>query len=121
MCEVFFELVLDVYLLAAASLIYFPRPERLAAMQDTGPSSSLAASRASKTGFRNFDHGAADVILAAEFNSSGTHLAVCSADHKIRLFAIGQEDAWILMDQWRGHDAEILDASSLDLPALCMY
>ncbi|KAI4287325.1 MAG: hypothetical protein L6R35_003420 [Caloplaca aegaea] len=54
-----------------------------------------------KTGFRNFDHGAADIVLAAEFNLTGTHLAVCSADHKIRLFGLGQGDAWILVDQWR--------------------
>ncbi|KAL8651421.1 MAG: hypothetical protein Q9210_003263 [Variospora velana] len=67
-----------------------------------------------KIGFRNFDHGAADIVLAAEFNLTGTHLAVCSADHKIRLFGQGQRDAWILVDQWRGHDAEILDAISRD-------
>ncbi|KAL8963583.1 MAG: hypothetical protein Q9193_000176 [Seirophora villosa] len=30
----------------------------------------------SKAGFRNFHHGAADIVLAAEFNLTGTHLAV---------------------------------------------
>ncbi|KAL8821053.1 MAG: hypothetical protein Q9223_000853 [Gallowayella weberi] len=84
-------------------------------MQGSGPPVGVAPH--GQTGFRNFDHGAADLVLAAEFNASGTHLAVCSADHKIRVFAIDQdEDAWILMDQWRGHDAEISDASFLNPP-----
>lgn len=84
-------------------------------MQDEGLQSP--PSSPNKTGFRNFDHGAADIVLAAEFNPSGTRLAVCSADHKIRLFAVGHGDAWVLVDQWRGHDAEILDASPLYPPA----
>lgn len=74
-------------------------------MQDDGTSTLTPI----ENGFQDFNHGAADVILAAEFNLYGTHLAVCSADHKIRLFAVGLADAWTLIDQWRGHDAEILD------------
>lgn len=74
-------------------------------------SSNPTMSTASKGGFRNFDHGATDVVLAAEFNPSGSHLVVCSADHRIRLFMADQRDTWSLIDQWRGHDAEILDAS----------
>ncbi len=61
--------------------------------------------------FRNFDHGAADVILAVAFNSSGTRIALGSADHKIRVFDIEQDENSTLVDQWRGHDAEVLDAS----------
>lgn len=83
-------------------------------MQDNGAS----LLKPTGNGFQNFDHGATDTVLAAEFNSSGTHLAVCSADHKIRLFAAGPTDAWTLIDQWRGHDAEILDASCL-YPSAC--
>lgn len=82
-------------------------------MQEDSQTSSGAASIRNKTGFRNFDHGAADIVLAADFISSGSHLAVCSADHKIRLYAVGHGDVWDLIDQWRGHDAEILDASIL--------
>ncbi|KAI4159916.1 MAG: hypothetical protein L6R39_000292 [Caloplaca ligustica] len=57
-------------------------------MQEDSQTSSGAASIRNKTGFRNFDHGAADIVLAADFISSGSHLAVCSADHKIRLYAV---------------------------------
>ena len=66
---------------------------------------------ASGGGFRSFDHGAVDVVLAAAFNSSGTRVAICSADHKIRIYNIEQDNSWTLMDQWRGHDGEVLDAS----------
>jgi WD40 repeat protein len=62
-------------------------------------------------GFRNFDHGAADTVLAIAFNSSGTRIAVGSADHRIRVHDIQQHNDWVLIDQWRGHDAEVLDAS----------
>jgi WD40 repeat protein len=62
-------------------------------------------------GFRNLDHGAADIILAVAFNSSGTRIAIGSADHKIRVYDVEQGDDWVLIDQWRGHDAEVLDAS----------
>ena len=62
-------------------------------------------------GFRNFDHGAADIILAIAYNSSGTRIASGSADHRIRVYDLKQNDDWVLIDQWRGHDAEVLDAS----------
>ena len=64
-----------------------------------------------KSGFRNFDHAAADVILAVAFNSSGNRIAFCSADHKIQVCAVNTDGMWTAMDQWRGHDTEILDAS----------
>lgn len=65
-------------------------------------------------GFTNFDHGAADVVLAASFNSSGSRLALGSADHKIRVYDVEQDETSTLVDQWRGHDAEVLDASLPD-------
>lgn len=65
-------------------------------------------------GFRSFDHGAADIILAVAFNSSGTRIVVGSADHRIRVYDIEQNNDWVLIDQWRGHDAEVLDASLTD-------
>ena len=69
-------------------------------------------------GFRNFEHGAADVILAVAFNSSGTRIALGSADHKIRVYDVEQDETSTLVDQWRGHDAEVMDAS---LPGLLEF
>lgn len=59
--------------------------------------------------FRNFEHGAADVVLAVAFNTAGTRIALGSSDHKIRVFDIEQDETSTLVDQWRGHDAEVLD------------
>ena len=64
-----------------------------------------------RNGFQSFEHAAADIVLAASFNSSGTRIILCSADHKIRVWNIDQSDEYFLVDQWRGHDAEVLDAS----------
>ena len=64
-----------------------------------------------RNGFQSFEHAAADIVLAASFNSSGTRMILCSADHKIRVYNIDQNDEYFLVDQWRGHDAEVLDAS----------
>ena len=72
-------------------------------------------------GFRNFDHGAADIVLAVAFNSSGTRIALGSADHKIRVYDVEQDKTWTLVDQWRGHDAEVLDASLSDLHQCCSH
>ena len=69
-----------------------------------------------KNGFQSFEHAAADIVLAASFNSSGTRIALCSADHKIRIYDLDGEDSWILIDAWRGHDAEILDARPIHPP-----
>ncbi|KAL8670762.1 MAG: hypothetical protein Q9168_004723 [Polycauliona sp. 1 TL-2023] len=52
----------------------------------------------STTGFREFDHGATDLVSAAEFNGPGTQLAVCSADHSIRVFIRHQSHDWVLLD-----------------------
>ena len=66
----------------------------------------------SKNGFTVVEHGAADLVLAAAFSPSGTRIALCSADHKIRVFDLDEDKNWSLLDQWRGHDAEVLDVSS---------
>ena len=66
----------------------------------------------SKAGFTNIEHGATDIVLAAAFNHAGTRIALCSADHKIRIFDLDAKSDWTLTDQWRGHDAEVFDASS---------
>lgn len=64
-----------------------------------------------KYGFQSFEHAAHDIMLAACFNPSGTRIILCSADHKIRVYNIHENDEYSLVDQWRGHDAEVLDAS----------
>ncbi|KAL8694303.1 MAG: hypothetical protein Q9218_001008 [Villophora microphyllina] len=66
-------------------------------MQNGNRLSDLALPTSNKNGFQKFDHTATDVVLAAEFNPSGSHLVVCSADHKIRLFIV----RWI--DSSLGH------------------
>lgn len=68
-----------------------------------------------KNGFQSFEHAAADTVLAASFNPAGTRAALCSADHKIRIYSIGQDKEWSLLEQFRGHDAEVLDVSRIDL------
>lgn len=64
-----------------------------------------------KSGFQSFEHAAADIVLAASFNAAGTRVALCSADHKIRVYSISQDKTWTLLEQFRGHDAEVLDVS----------
>lgn len=64
-----------------------------------------------KQGFTSIDQTAADIVLSAAFSPSGTRIALGSADHKIRVYDSGQNDDWNLIDQWRGHDAEVLDVS----------
>lgn len=63
-------------------------------------------------GFQSFEHAAADIILAASFNTLGSRVAVCSADHRIRVYCIDQDKVWSLLDQFRGHDGEVLDVWS---------
>ena len=77
---------------------------------------SLNGFEGRRNGFQSFEHAAADIVLAASFNSSGTRIILCSADHKIRVYNIDQSDEFFLVDQWRGHDAEVLDASIAILP-----
>ena len=62
-----------------------------------------------QSGFQSFEHAAADIILAASFDALGSRVAVCSADHRIRVYSINQDRAWTLLDQFRGHDGEVLD------------
>ncbi|CAD6584972.1 MAG: epoxide hydrolase, soluble (sEH) [Alectoria sarmentosa] len=72
-----------------------------------GENSNFNDNEGRKSGFQSFEHAAADIVLAASFNSSGTRIILCSADHKIRVYNIDQNDAYFLIDQWRGHDAEV--------------
>ncbi len=83
---------------------------------DMGENNDLEAMEGRKNGFQSFEHAAADIVLAACFNYSGTRIVLCSADHKIRVYNIDPNDEYLLVDQWRGHDAEVLDASTALLP-----
>lgn len=63
-------------------------------------------------GFQSFDNVAADVVLALSYNASGTRFATTSADQRIRVYDVDSDDGpgqLRLVDQWRGHDAEIHD------------
>ena len=70
-------------------------------------------------GFQSFEHAAADIILAASFDAAGTKVAICSADHKIRVYSISQSKVWNLLDRFRGHDAEILDVCTFSRQIGC--
>ena len=72
---------------------------------------NLTDTEAKRNGFQSFEHAAPLIVLAASFNFSGTRIILCSADHRIRVYNIEQNDDYFLVDQWRGHDAEVLDAS----------
>ena len=66
-------------------------------------------------GFRSFEHTAAESVLAACYNTSGTKIVLCSADHKIRVYTISPDKTWTLLDQFGGHDAEILDVRMISV------
>lgn len=77
-------------------------------------SSEPMVAEPSKNGFQSFENAAADAVLAICYNSSGKRMATASADHKVRIYETGDPDVNAqptLTDQWRAHDAEILDVS----------
>lgn len=86
--------------------VWFEKP-------DMGENSDVNDIEGRKNGFQSFEHAAADIVLAASFNSSGTRIVLCSADHKIRVYNIDEDNEYFLVDQWRGHDAEVLDVQWL--------
>ena len=66
-----------------------------------------------QNGFRDFDDGATESIQAIAYNNPGDRIAIAFADHRIRVYDQKTAGPWVLFDLWRGHDAEILDASRL--------
>ena len=62
-----------------------------------------------KQGFQSFEYAATDIVLAADFNPGGTKAVLCSADHRIRVYSISHDKVWTSLDQFLGHDAEVLD------------
>lgn len=61
-------------------------------------------------GFQTFNHGHQDLVLAVDFNYYGTRMATASSDHRLRVWD-RKDESWVLVDGWRGHDAEIVDVS----------
>ena len=62
-------------------------------------------------GFHGFEKVAVDSVLAIAYNNAGNRIGLASADHKLRVYCQTPTRDWTLFDQWRGHDAEILNAS----------
>ncbi|KAF1983319.1 WD40 repeat-like protein [Aulographum hederae CBS 113979] len=58
--------------------------------------------------FQTFDHGHEDLVLAVDFNMYGTRMATASSDHTIKVWD-KKNDEWFVTDQWRAHDAEVVD------------
>lgn len=74
-----------------------------------------ASSQSEESGFRSFENVAADAILSINYTPSGTRCAIAAADHKVRIYDCANQDSGIqptLLEQWKAHDAEILDVSS---------
>ncbi|KAF2489490.1 WD40 repeat-like protein [Lophium mytilinum] len=59
--------------------------------------------------FQTFSHGHQDLVLAVDFNYFGTRMVTASSDHKLKVHD-KKDDSWNLVDSWRAHDAEIVDA-----------
>jgi nucleoporin SEH1 len=60
--------------------------------------------------FQPFQHGHEDLVLAVDFNYFGTHLVTASSDQRLRVWERKGEE-YVLVDNWRAHDAEIVDVS----------
>ena len=71
-------------------------------------------------GFQSFEYAAADIILAAEYSPTGQRIVLGAADHRIRVYDVEEEQSsWTMLDQWRGHDGEVLDVNCL--PSHCRF
>ena len=55
--------------------------------------------------------GAHQVTCIAYIDTEG-RLATASVDHRLRVYEYRGSE-WILLEKWRGHDAEVFDASRL--------
>lgn len=75
--------------------------------------SIIAAVGSDASGFRSFKDTPSPRPLGLSLNVSGDRLAVALSDHRLRVCSRGKDLAseWELLDEWRAHDAEILDAS----------
>ncbi|KAI1932250.1 hypothetical protein LOZ58_003343 [Ophidiomyces ophidiicola] len=61
-------------------------------------------------GFTEFELGHRDQVNAIKFNYYGNRILTASSDHRIKVW--DQTDSgWEVVDTWRAHDAEIIDAA----------
>lgn len=58
--------------------------------------------------FLPLSHANKEVIITAHFNTPGTRLVTGSADHRLRVFD-EKDDDWNLIEEWRGHNAEVTE------------
>lgn len=69
-------------------------------------------STAQDDGFRAFPNDQEAIPTVIKYNHPGTQLAIALSDHRLRVYQQNEDtQKWSLLDQWRGHDAEIFDAS----------
>jgi nucleoporin SEH1 len=61
--------------------------------------------------FQTFSHGHQDLVLAVDFNYFGTRMVTASSDHRLKVWD-KKDDSWTLVENWKAHDAEIVDVSS---------
>ncbi|KAI9751321.1 MAG: epoxide hydrolase, soluble (sEH) [Lichina confinis] len=57
-----------------------------------------------------FDHRHQDVVTVLSYDYYGKRKITGSADHRLRVYDRQGDGSWRLIDTWRGHDAEIIDA-----------
>ena len=60
-------------------------------------------------GFRSFEDAPSSIPLCIRLDTSGNKLALALSDHKLRVWT--KKGEWEILDEWRAHDAEILDVS----------
>ena len=79
-------------------------------------SSFLEAHRAysdmtTERGIQTFSHGHQDLVLAVDFNYFGTRMVTASSDHRLKVWD-KKDNEWTLVENWRAHDAEVVDVST---------
>ena len=73
---------------------------------------SMAEASRTKNGFQSFTSQRSSIPTILKYNNAGTQLALVLSDHRIRIYEQSEESQkWKFVDQWRGHDAEIFEAS----------
>lgn len=60
--------------------------------------------------FQSFEHGHQDLVLAVDYNFYGTRMVTASSDHYLKVWDRKDQD-WILVDSWKGHEAEVVGVS----------
>lgn len=66
-----------------------------------------------RTNFRSFKNIGANEVTCIAYNDLENRLAIASVDHKFRVYEYRNSE-WNFVEKWRGHDAEVLDASHFE-------